>query len=65
MYEAVIEYLNEKVLKQEADLPRREKDLAPHKAFMASRTSLYVGNQDCFTALNQSLHAGKLMAEVF
>ena len=63
MYEAIIKYLEENVLKQEAELPRREKDLAPHKAFMAGLSSLFVGNQDDFTVLNESLDAGELTSE--
>ncbi|XP_076442527.1 uncharacterized protein LOC143281281 [Babylonia areolata] len=55
IYEAIIKYLNENVLKQSGELPRREKDSAPHKAFAASRTTQYVANQEHYDFLNSAL----------
>ena len=60
IYESVIKYLEENVLKQSEESSRREKDQAPHKAFAANRTSLYVENPHHHDFLNEALKNGML-----
>ncbi|KAK7481184.1 hypothetical protein BaRGS_00027617 [Batillaria attramentaria] len=55
MFEEVMKYLENKVLTQNVEMSKREREFAPHKAFMASRTSQYAGKPEDFDTLDQKL----------
>lgn len=59
MFETMMNYLENNILSRGAELSKRDKDLASHKAFLASRTSLYVGEVENFKKLNKNLHRCK------
>ncbi|KAK7481187.1 hypothetical protein BaRGS_00027620 [Batillaria attramentaria] len=55
IFEEVMKYLENSVLTQNVEMSKREKEFAPHKAFMVSRTSLYAGKPEDFEALDRTL----------
>nr|KAG5695192.1 hypothetical protein BaRGS_018314 [Batillaria attramentaria] len=60
MFEEVMKYLENKVLTQNVEMSKREREFAPHKAFMASRTSQYAGKPEDFDTLDQKLNQATL-----
>jgi len=67
MYETIMSHLKTVVLANRGDHRRtlREKVLAQHDAFLATRTSIYVRTDDYMDTLNKHISLGKNMSMEF
>lgn len=55
MFESIKMQLEKNLLAGNAEMSRREKDLSPHKAFMISRTNLYIERKSETKSLSDKL----------